>query len=76
MLTETETLENHIRMLCEQNKMIEMEIGNFIREDDEIAEKLERRSQSPTNRHLHRAGDSCIKTYKKTMTDEAEESFR
>ena len=34
-------------MLYEQNGTLEAEISKLIREDDELANKLERRSQSP-----------------------------
>ena len=58
LLAQSEALENHIRMLYDQNNLIEAEINKFISEDDELATRLEnRRSQSPTNHKLHRAGD-------------------
>ena len=34
-------------MLYEQNNTLESEVNKLIREDDELANKLERRSQSP-----------------------------
>ena len=55
LLAQSEALENHIRMLYDQNSLIESEINTFISEDDELANRLEGRSQSrsrsPTNRN-------------------------
>ena len=42
LLAQTEALENHIRMLYDQNSLIESEINKFISEDDELAHRLER----------------------------------
>ena len=51
LLAQTEALENHIKMLYDQNNLIESEINRFISEDDDLAKRLEnRRSQSPTCR--------------------------
>ena len=48
LLAQSDALENHIRLMYEQNKMIEDEINKFIMDDDEVAQKLEnRRSVSP-----------------------------
>ena len=67
LLAQSEALENHIRMLYDQNSLIESEINTFISEDDELANRLEGRSQSrsksPTNRDQRSAADTCIKTY-------------
>jgi len=54
LISQSEALEEHIRMLYEQNNLIESEINKFIAEDDELALRLEnRRSPSPTNHELH-----------------------
>ena len=53
LLAQSEALENHIRMLYDQNSLIESEINKFISEDDELAHRLERRSNSPTNHRKH-----------------------
>ena len=49
LLAQSDALENHIRLLYDQNKMIEFEINKFIQDDDLIAQQLEnnRRSVSP-----------------------------
>jgi hypothetical protein len=61
LLTQSEALEAHIKMLYEQNNMIESEVKKFISEDDELAQRLEnRRSASPTNHKLHRMHEDCI----------------
>ena len=58
LLAQTEALENHIRMLYDQNSLIESEINKFISEDDELAHRLERqRSNSPSNHLRHKIGD-------------------
>ena len=38
LLAQSDALENHIKMVYEQNKMIKHEINQFIQEDDEIAQ--------------------------------------
>jgi len=61
LLAQTEALENHIRMLYDQNSLIESEIQKFISEDDDLARRLEhRRSESPTNHRYHKVGNQCI----------------
>ena len=50
LLAQSESLENHIKMLRDQNDLIESEINKFIKEDDELAAQLERRSVSPVRR--------------------------
>lgn len=58
LLAQTEALENHIRMLYDQNSLIESEIQKFISEDDDLARRLEnRRSESPTNHRYHKVGN-------------------
>ena len=37
--------------------MVEAEINKFINEDDELANRLDRRSQSPTAHKIHKVGD-------------------
>ena len=37
LLAQTEALENHVRMVSDQNKIISAEIDKFICEDDDIA---------------------------------------
>ena len=54
LLAQSEALENHIRMLYDQNSLIESEINTFISEDDELANRLERRSQSRSRSPTHR----------------------
>lgn len=40
--------------------MVEDEINVFIREDDDLAQRLDRRSSSPTNHRKHQVGEPCI----------------
>ena len=55
LLSQTEALESHIRMLTDQNRIIEDELNKFIREDDDLAQRLDnRRSQSPTARRMQK----------------------
>ena len=54
LLAQSEALENHIRMLYDQNSLIESEINTFINEDDELANRLEGRSQSRSRSPTHR----------------------
>lgn len=71
LISQSEALEEHIKMLYDQNNLIEGEINKFIAEDDELATRLEnRRSPSPTNHELHRLGDQCIQTYTAQPTEE------
>ena len=50
LLAQSESLESHIKMLRDQNDLIESEINKFIKEDDELAAQLEHRSVSPARR--------------------------
>ena len=60
LLAQSDALENHIRLLYEQNKMIEGEIDKFIMDDDAVARKLEnRRSVSPDRHSL----SPCTKSH-------------
>ena len=43
LLAQSEALENHIRMLQDQNELISTEINKFISEDDDLARRLENR---------------------------------
>ena len=83
---QTEALERHIRMLYEQNNTLESEVDRLIREDDELANKLERRSQSPAkiraNYSMHHIDTIEVKRETKTqpqqhlqprLTDEVKE---
>ena len=37
LLAQSDALENHIRLMYEQNRMIEAELNKFIMDDDEVA---------------------------------------
>ena len=53
LLDQTEALEAHMRLLIDQNRLLEDEIDKVIKDDDAIAQTLEnRRSISPVkSRH-------------------------
>ena len=57
-------------MLYEQNNTLESEVDRLIREDDELANKLERRSQSPAkiraNYNMHHIDTIEVKRETKT----------
>ena len=55
LLGQSESLENHVRMLMEQNKIVNEEIDKFVAEDEMIAQKLQNRKQSQSpQRPSHR----------------------
>ena len=71
LLAQSDALENHIRVLYDQNKMIEFEINRFIQDDDLIAQQLEnnRRSVSPQVRKPNT--QSQVPQYEKGMPKES-----
>ena len=74
LLAQTEALEKHIKMLYDQNSLIEAEINQFIAEDDDLARKLEnRRSESPVVQRYVRQDRQAIQTY--GSNNQVEESF-
>ena len=59
LLNSVEQLEAHVRLMLDQNRLIEDEIDRVIKDDDAIARTLEnRRSTSPVK---GRGGDTADK---------------
>jgi hypothetical protein len=51
LLNQTDALESHVKLLVDQNRLLEDEIDKVIKDDDAIAKTLEnRRSISPVKR--------------------------